>query len=613
MKFFVRGITVLLLCSICQDLFSQTDTTTLKSLYDRALDFDETKSDSVGYYARYIEEESKALSFKEGEVLSLRLKGIYNELRNDYDSAISYYYRSLEEAKRLHHLEYECAALGDLAMAYNNINQPEKTREFYKQALDIAWQRKEVCSIFTNCSNLGSIFNKLKQPDSALHYLTQAENIARQYQLGLPMNSLYNNIGNAWFHKKQWDKALGFFMTNYHADSMDANKEMLWYDYLNIGDVYIEKNNLDSAKKYIDLSLQLAHFLGSKDKEADVYALYAKYFENKQDYKSAYDYYKKWHVLDTALVSQQLLNTVADLQERYNLKQKDQQNKLLSLEIEHQNYQKRNMRLLIAGIALLAVLTLIILLLIKRKNGQLTKQNQIIQKQNSKLSKANSDKNSMISVVSHDLNAPFTSIKMWTQILQSDISNFTEDQKKALYRIQSSADNGELLIRNILHIEKEEINRPLNLQFLDISAFLEDVINAHTPQAQQKDIEIVYQHDGKFTEFMCDRYMLNRICENLLSNAIKFSPRGSKVYVKLESPADNIVIKVMDEGVGIAPEDIPYIFSKYGKISSMPTEGEYSTGLGLSIVKRLMDELNGKIFCESVLNKGSVFTVVLPR
>jgi len=170
-----------------------------------------------------------------------------------------------------------------------------------------------------------------------------------------------------------------------------------------------------------------------------------------------------------------------------------------------------------------------------------------------------------------------------------------------------------LLIRNILHIEKEEINRPLNLQFLDISAFLEDVINAHTPQAQQKDIEIVYQHDGKFTEFMCDRYMLNRICENLLSNAIKFSPRGSKVYVKLESPADNIVIKVIDEGVGIAPEDIPYIFSKYGKISSMPTEGEYSTGLGLSIVKRLVDELNGKVFCESVLNNGSVFTVALPR
>src|SRR5690606_25222904 len=143
---------------------------------------------------------------------------------------------------------------------------------------------------------------------------------------------------------------------------------------------------------------------------------------------------------------------------------------------------------------------------------QLTKQNMIIQKQNSKLAKANTDKNSMISVVSHDLNAPFTSIKMWTQILQSNISNFTEDQKRALYRIQSSADNGEILIRNILHIGKEEINHPLNLQFLDRSAFLEDVINIHRPQAQQKEIGIIYHHEGKPVEFMCDRYMLNRIC-----------------------------------------------------------------------------------------------------
>lgn len=582
-------------------------------MYDRALDFDETKSDSVGYFARYIEDESRTLDFKKGNVLSFRLKGIFFEMRNDYDSAINYYYKSLEEARRLQYPEYETSALGDLAMAYSNINQPEKTRQFFKQALAIAWQRKEIFSIFTNCTNLGSVFNKLNQPDSALYYLTEAQNIAQKYKVGLPMNSLYNNLGNAWFYKKQWDKALGYFMTNYNTDSINADKEMLWYDCLNIGDTYLEKKKLDSAKKYIDLSLQLAHFLGSKDKEADVYALYSKFFARKEDYKSAYEYYTKWHLLDTALVSRQLLKTVADLQEKYNLKQKVQQNKLLSLEIDQQKSQERNMLFLISGIALLAILAIVILVLIKRKNDQLTRQNQIIQKQNSKLAKANSDKNSMISIVSHDLNAPFTSIKMWTQILQSNISNFTEDQKRALYRIQSSADNGEILIRNILHIEKEEINHPLNLQFLDVAAFLEDVINIHRPQARQKEIEIIYTHNGKPVEFMCDRYMLNRIFENLLSNAIKFSPRGNNVFVQLEYTPDNIVIKVIDEGVGIAPEDVPYIFSKYSKISSMPTEGEYSTGLGLSIVKRLVDELNGKILCESQLNKGSIFTVTFPK
>ena len=112
---------------------------------------------------------------------------------------------------------------------------------------------------------------------------------------------------------------------------------------------------------------------------------------------------------------------------------------------------------------------------------------------------------------------------------------------------------------------------------------------------------------------MSDRYIVSRICENLLSNAIKFTTNGKKVWINLLDTADAVHIKIEDEGVGIAAEDIPYLFSKYRKISSMPTEGEYSTGIGLSIVKRLVEELNGKILCESEPGKGSIFTVKLQK
>ncbi len=613
MKRFIPVLLLLLILAFGPTAFSQTDTTQLKLIYDRVIDFDESKADSVLFYALYIKERSTQLHFNKGDILSLRLKGIYNEFRNDYDSAINYYYQCLEESKKLKNDEYQAAALGDLAMAYNNINQPEKTKIFYKQALEVAFRRKEVSSIFTNSANLGSIFNKLQQPDSALYYLRQAENLAKTHNINFQLGSLYNNFGNAWFCKKQWDEALKFFKLNYERDITDSDKEMLWYDCINIAEVYIEKKQFDSAQKYLGISTELVRTLKSKRKEAEVYSVYATYYSRQGQYKPAYDFLVKWHDLDTALVSEQMLGTVAELQERFNMKQKDQQNKLLSFEIDRQKYEKRNMTILVIGIALLAVSALTILVLIKRKNEQLQKQNKLIQTQNEKLSKFNTEKNALISIVSHDLNAPFTSIKMWTNILQSDISNFTEDQKKTLYRIQSSADNGELLVRNILRIEKEEINRPLNLEFLNVSAFLEDIINIHEPQAQQKDISIIYKNDGNTVEFMCDRYMLRRICENLLSNAIKFSPRGRQVFVLLENKPDHIKIAVTDEGVGIAPEDIPYIFSKYGKISSMPTEGEYSTGLGLSIVKRLVDEFNGKIYCESQLGKGSTFTVELPK
>ncbi|HRP58200.1 tetratricopeptide repeat-containing sensor histidine kinase [Agriterribacter sp.] len=614
MRGFTIALYILFLCFFYHAASAQDDTSRLKKLYDRVLDFNSVKADSVLYYANYIDREAKRLDFNKGAVLSLRLKGIYQEFREEYDSAINYYYQALEQARMLKRNEYESAALSDLAMAYNNIDQPQKARDFFKEAFRVSMQRKEVSSIFTNSSNLGSIYNRLGYPDSALLYLEQAEGVARKYNLHLDLHSVYNNIGNAWFHKKQWDKALHFFKLNYSANIAGNDMEMLWYDCLNIGDVYIEKKKFDSARKYIDLSFNMAKSQGSKKKEADVHLLYSKYYSVRGDYKSAYKHFKNWHALDTALVNRRTLHTVAELQEKYNLKQKEQQNKMLGLEIERQKLEKRNILFMALGIAALAISAFISLLLIRRKNNLLKKQNELIQKQNSKLARLNAEKNSLISVVSHDLNGPFTSIKMWSQILLSDVSNFTADQKKALYRIQSSADNGELLIRDILYIEKEEIkHHTLNLEQLDVNAFLDDIVHMYRPQAQQKEIDMTYAAGRDPIMLISDRYIISRICENLLSNAIKFTPRGKKVLVSLLDTKEEIHIKVEDEGVGIAKEDIPYLFSKYRKISSMPTEGEYSTGLGLSIVKRLVEELNGKIVCESEPGKGSLFTVILQK
>ncbi len=614
MRRLTTALYLLFISLIFQKAFAQHDTAYLKTLYDRVLDFNSAKADSVLYYANYIESEAQKLSFDKGAVLSLRLKGIYQEFREEYDSAINYYYQALEQARVLKSNDYEAAALSDLAMAYNNINQPQKAKDFFKEAFHVATVRKEVASVFINGSNLGSIYNRLGYPDSALLFLEQAEAIAKKYNLQSDLHSVYNNIGNAWFHKKQWDKALHFFKLNYNDNLANGDREMLWYDCLNIGDAYIEKRDFDSARKYIDLSFDLAKSQGSKRKEADVHFLYAKYYSIRGNYKAAYYSFRDWYNLDTALVNQRTLQTVAQLQEKYNLKQKVQQNKMLELEIDRQKLGKRNIILLTLGIAALGFSAFVSLLLIRRKNSLLKKQNELIQKQNSKLAQFNAEKNSLISVVSHDLNGPFTSIKMWSQILLSDVSNFTADQKKALYRIQSSADNGELLIRDILYIEKEEIrHHTLNLEELDVNAFLDDIVHMYQPQAQQKEISIHYSAGENSVLLMSDRYIVSRICENLLSNAIKFTPRGKKVWVSLSDAADAVHIKVADEGVGIAAEDIPYLFSKYRKISSMPTEGEYSTGLGLSIVKRLVEELNGKILCESEPGKGSLFTVILQK
>jgi signal transduction histidine kinase len=139
------------------------------------------------------------------------------------------------------------------------------------------------------------------------------------------------------------------------------------------------------------------------------------------------------------------------------------------------------------------------------------------------------------------------------------------------------------------------------------------MIENFKPMADKKNIHLHVEATGKKLFILSDRYLVGRICENLLSNAMKYTSHGRNIWMIISDEQDAVCIKVRDEGVGIDKEELPYLFSKYSKISSTPTDGENSNGLGLSIVKRIVEEINGRISCESEIGKGSTFTVMLKK
>ena len=111
-----------------------------------------------------------------------------------------------------------------------------------------------------------------------------------------------------------------------------------------------------------------------------------------------------------------------------------------------------------------------------------------------------------------------------------------------------------------------------------------------------------------------DAAALNQVLDNLLSNAIKFSPPGKQIRVTVCSPGTRYVeCQVQDEGPGFSEDDKTRMFRRYGRLSARPTGGEPSTGLGLSIVKKLVLAMHGELACESTPGKGATFTFRLPR
>lgn len=594
--------------------FSQVDTSYLKNLYDRCLDFDEDKIDSIKHYASYIETESARLNFNKGDVLSSRLKGICEELGNNYESAIRYYLLSLDAARKLHALEYEISALSDLAILYANIKEPQKAKEFYLQCARLSAFKGDIYSVVSTYNNLAVIYTQLKQFDSARILLNEALRIGLPYEKKVDLSSTYNNMGSLNFKEKKFDAALPYFKRNYDQHTATNNLGDLWVDVLNLTDVYIEKGEYDSATVYAKRTMDLARLLGSKSKEADSYSIMAKLAEYKNDYPTAYQYLKSWYALDTAIVNGDTHQTIAELQERFNAKEREGANQLLKEQIEKEAIRTRSITLLAIALAIIGALIAVALLIKRNANKRLQNTNELILQQNEKLAELNHEKNSLISIVSHDLNTPFATIQVWGHILQSDAGRLSGDQQKALGKIIQASNYGEGLINRILDVEKKDIgNHKMRLENFELTIFAEEMIDSFQQMAAQKDIRLHTEMPEKKLYLLSDRHLVSRICENLLSNAIKYTPRGKNVWISINEEQDAISIKIRDEGVGIEKEEMPYLFSKYSKISSQPTDGETSTGLGLSIVKRIVEEINGKIFCESEPGKGSLFTVVLKK
>ena len=614
-----RVLHLFFLLTCYSNLSAQVDTLSVFMAYEKGINFTEAQADSINYYANYIDQTVQKVNFPKAKVLALRLHGFYYENKADYKRAIDYYLQTLDAAKHIDDIEHQINALTDLAVMYTEMKQPRKAKEVYLECVILNKKRGDASSLITSYTNMGPLYSHLGLYDSALIFLQEGLRIGKPLEEAgkEDLSNLYNNLGQTYYFLKDYDKSILYFAGNYrrHLGSQGlAGKATLWFDVLNLADSYTQKGMLDSAGKYATLATSLADELNSRSKQSDTYQILSKLAQRRGDYRKAYEYQSKWYELDTAIVNGETYKAIAELEEKYEARQHENEMLLLQGEITQQKFHTRIMLVTSFSLLLIAILAALAFIIKRRANRKLQATNDLVVRQNERLSELNYEKNSLISIVSHDLSTPFASIGMWAQLLQVDVSNLTAEQKKAISRIEQATGYGEKLIRHILDVEKVQVNQhKLQLENLDLRIFSESVIDNFQPAANKKNIQLHLECPQRSLYFLSDRQLLNRMIENLLSNAIKYTHDGKNVWMSVSEEKDAISIKVRDEGVGIEKDELPHLFSKYSKISSQPTNGEPSTGLGLSIVKRICEELNGQISCESRPGEGSIFTVVLKK
>ena len=248
-----------------------------------------------------------------------------------------------------------------------------------------------------------------------------------------------------------------------------------------------------------------------------------------------------------------------------------------------------------------------------KKQARLVRlQQQRHERQKQLLEELISEKQQLISLVSHDLKGPFNRIFALIQLLSMTPDNLTGDQLNYIGKIHQISSDGLSMIRNLLDNRRlEDKGIDLLVENLNLSKLVSTLVKNYTALAEKKKITVFFEKSADII-MQSDKLTLNRIVENLLSNALKFSYPEKNIWITLSRTEMNCELKIIDQGPGIGKEDQTKLFQKYQRLAARPTAGESSTGLGLYLVKNMVEKLGGTVSYFGDVGRGSEFSIVLP-
>ena len=244
----------------------------------------------------------------------------------------------------------------------------------------------------------------------------------------------------------------------------------------------------------------------------------------------------------------------------------------------------------------------------KRKEAELS-----LKESEKKFRELNSTKDKLFSIIAHDLRSPFNGILGLSELLIENFKNSeTTNSEKYLRFINSSAKNTLALLNNLLNWAKSQTGQiSFNPQKIDLIQIIQEIIEIKNPQAKLKNITIHIIQSNEI-EIYADKNMLMLILRNLISNAIKFTKPDGNINIALTSNENQIEITISDNGIGIPKEKLKTLFNTTSNKTSLGTEYEKGSGLGLILCREFVEKHGGIIWVESEVGKGSDFKFKLP-
>jgi len=497
---------------------------------------------------------------------------VFDEME-DYDEAISYFQKSIKICQTVHDTAFLAKTFQNIAISYQNKKELEKAIEFNKKAEQLARLRNDTTMIIDVTNNFGTIAYDQKKLDKALDFYQKALDLYQKIKSRQGIAMAYNNIGLVYLDKAEYPKSLGYF-----KKSLNLATELKMYDF--IGDIY---SNLTI------------------------------YYAAVKDYKNAYHYYDEYNIVYDSLVGEKKTKMIRLIQTKYQLHKtrRDMEDLKQKNQVQLQSIDNaKSIQVYLTTITLIVILLMVTTIYLLLKEKKLAAELKIKTKE---LHDLNVTKDKFFSIIAHDLRNPFNILVSYTNLLKTDFESFSnEELKQVINDLNNASENGYNLLQNLLIWTRSQTNRihiyKTNFRLLEIFEQVHALIEYNLIAKNQK---LTADIDQNLIVF-ADKDMISTVFRNLIFNAIKFSEKGSEIQVKASAIDSTIRVDVIDAGIGISPETIKNLFRLDNNHSTIGTNGEPGTGLGLVLCREFVEKNGGKIWVESELGKGSVFSFTVP-
>ncbi|MDX2130378.1 MAG: tetratricopeptide repeat-containing sensor histidine kinase [Chloroherpetonaceae bacterium] len=574
-------------------------------------------------YAVQAESLSVTLGYERGLIQSNNYLGVIYRNLGNYAKSLSSYFTALAHAEQTgNRIEY--------AYATNNIGDLYKLQGDYKRAKEFGMR---AYAIFDSLKNgrgvayalirLGEVSIIEKNFVEAEQYLTQCLSIREALGDTIGISNALSRIGEMHLKSGNFAKAIEFNARSTEILQIaKLDLAQVVTNHLNIAQAYFLSGDYAKAIERARLSYDISGRIKFRKHQQHSAELLAKCYAALNDFRSAYHYHIRYSEIADSISGAITKRDMQVLQLAY-----ESEKRRASIEyLTKQTETEKNIRYILSAIIFLIVIFVSIIIFNyrekRKQNLRLQTLNTLLEEEKEKALSAKQDaenanliKTKFLGIASHDLKNPLTNVLGFSHLIEEE-ERISTTVKVYAAQIRVSANKMLRLISDLLDtVALESGSIELNKSTVSLKNAVLDAIQRNQPAAQAKQIVLEYNDsdDDLFASLDLERF--DMVLDNLISNAIKYSPLTKTVWISLKKNDESNTLRLMikDEGLGMTQEDLSKLFGRFTRLSARPTAGESSTGLGLSIVKELVQLHNGKVWAESDgQGKGTTFFLELP-